>query len=194
MPLPTTNQVFEYVRKNPGISSKEIASHFTCKTTDINKSRENYIGIYENEKIKNKDYKHYAESEEELVVKLPTKIPSERKVQIKQIINKYLDVENGKQSALDSMYGDIYDLLDQWNPQPSPPHSLYLFVIFSFMLFTLSVYIDSEKMMNSIIQYQDGITNVTTGTYHYIFHLQSDFVESCQDLWWGQIFGNISIM
>lgn len=200
MSLPTTTQVFDYVRKNPGCSSREIAEHFKCDVSDINRSRDDYVGIYESSEINNTNYKRSTVPTEENVVTQDTTvtrstIPSERKDQIKEIINKYLDLEDDKEgSSLDTMYEDIYNSVDEWSPQPSPPHSLYIFVLFSFMLFILSVYIDSEKMMVSINQYQDGISNVTTGTYQYFFHLQSDFVESCQELWWGQVFGNISIM
>ena len=194
MPLPTTSQVFDYVRKNPGCSSKEIASHFNCEVSDINRSRDadNFIGVYENPEITNTNYKHSVQKELE-----SEPIPvSSRKEQIKLVMNKYLDISQDKNMhvSLDPMYEDINNLLESWNPPPAPPHRLYVFVFLSFMMFMISAYIDTEKMMITLNQYHDGVSNVTAESYQYFFHLQSGLVESCQELWGGQVFGNISIM
>jgi hypothetical protein len=199
-----TTKVFDYVRKNPGCSSREIAEHFKCEVSDIVRLRSDAAECWATVRSTRDDY-GYESSEinkhstvvhtEHIIVPPATIILSERKKQLKEIVNKYLDLEEDKErSSLDYMYEDIYNLVDEWSPPQPSPHSLYAFVIFSFILFILSVYIDSEKMMISIIQYQDGIKNITTGTYQYFFHLQSDLVESCQELWRGQVFGNISIM
>ena len=196
MPLPTTSQVFDYVRKNQGCSSKEIASNFNCEVSDINRSRDtdNFIGVYENPGIKNINYKHSVQKELESE---PVLVPvSSRKEQIQSVMNKYLDISKDKNMniTLDPMYEDINNLLESWNPPPAPPHRLYVFVFFSFMMFMISAYIDTEKMMTTLNQYHDGVSNVTAESYQYFFHLQSGLVESCQELWWGQVFGNISIM
>ena len=194
MPLPTTSQVFDYVRKNPGCSSKEIASKFHCEVSDINRSRDtdNYIGVYENPEITNINYKHSVQKElgsEPVLV-------SSRKEQIKSVMDKYLDISQDKNMniSLDPMYGDLKELLESWNPPPAPPDRLYIFVLFSFMLFMVSAYIDTEKMMITLNQYHDGVSNVTAESSQYIFSLQSNLVQSCQELWGGQVFGNISIM
>lgn len=197
MPLPTTSQVFDYVRKNPGCSSKEIASKFHCEVSDINRSREidDFIGVYENPEIRNIDYKHYDNDVQKDLESEPD-LGLLRKEQIKSVMNKYLDISKDKNIniSLDPMYGELNDLLKSWNPPPAPPQRLYVFVFFSFMLFMVSAYINTEKMMITLNQYHDGVSNVTEESYQYIFYLQSNFVQSCQELWRGQIFGNISIV
>ena len=57
--LPTTQQVNEYLTtQTEPVSSKIIAQHFQCTTKDINRNRENYIGIYSNPDVVNVDYLH----------------------------------------------------------------------------------------------------------------------------------------
>lgn len=58
MPLPTTQQVIDYIREHPNCKSKDIANHFKCNTKDINRDRDGYVGVYKNPEIVNENYTH----------------------------------------------------------------------------------------------------------------------------------------
>ena len=62
MALPTTQQVIDYITANPGCKSKQIAKHFGCTTSDINKQRDDYPGAYKIAGNKPVNYCHFIEA------------------------------------------------------------------------------------------------------------------------------------
>ena len=64
--LPTESQVVDYVTNNPGCGSIDVAQHFGCSVSDINRSRAGYSGIYKLRTLINIDYRHYPKTEDAL--------------------------------------------------------------------------------------------------------------------------------
>lgn len=62
--LPTESQVVDYVTNNPGCGSIDVAQHFGCSVSDINRSRAGYSGIYKLRTLINIDYRHYPKTED----------------------------------------------------------------------------------------------------------------------------------
>ena len=59
---PTTKQVEEYVRENPGCTSHKIAVFFKVHTKYITRNRNGYVGVYSNPKIANLGNEHFYQS------------------------------------------------------------------------------------------------------------------------------------
>jgi hypothetical protein len=58
--LPTEAQVIEYVSLHPGCKSKDIAKHYGCSTTDINRPRDGYGGIYKLAGLTQRNFCHFS--------------------------------------------------------------------------------------------------------------------------------------
>jgi hypothetical protein len=58
--LPTEAQVIEFVSLHPGCKSKDIARHYGCSTTDINRPRDGYGGIYKLAGLTQRDFCHFS--------------------------------------------------------------------------------------------------------------------------------------
>ena len=62
--LPTTDQVNYFLKtQDTPVSSKIIAKHFGCTAPDINRSRDGYIGIYQNPDVSSRHYLHRIKTE-----------------------------------------------------------------------------------------------------------------------------------
>ena len=54
----------DYVTNNPGCGSIDVAQHFGCSVSDINRSRAGYSGIYKLRALIHMDYLHYPKTED----------------------------------------------------------------------------------------------------------------------------------
>ena len=54
----------DYVTNNPGCGSIDVAQHFGCSVSDINRSRAGYSGIYKLRTLIHIDYRHYPKTED----------------------------------------------------------------------------------------------------------------------------------